>query len=107
LILANFEVPFGPASRQIDAVVITRRRAELVEEKALSGPVSGDLNGPWRLRDFSGNTLTLHGNPWVQAKDAKLAINDVMWDYQRRNPDIPRPRQGKFFSFDACVCIYP
>jgi len=107
LILVNFEVPFGSASRQIDAVVITPHRAELIEEKALSGPVSGDLNGPWRLRDFSGNTFTLHGNPWVQARDAKLALNDAMRDYQRRNPDFPRPPNGRFFSLDASVCIYP
>jgi hypothetical protein len=107
LILANFEVPLGTASRQIDAVVITPRRAELVEEKALSGPVSGHLNGSWQICDFSGTTHKLDGNPWVQAKEAKLALNDVMRDYQRRNPGVPLPVQGRFFSFDACVCIYP
>jgi hypothetical protein len=49
LILANFEVPPPAASRQIDFVVVGAHRAELVELKAITGPIVGGENGPWKM----------------------------------------------------------
>src|ERR1700746_2037879 len=108
LILANFEVAQGSSSVQIDFVVVTSKRAELLELKCLTGPVFGTENGPWKIEDPGGNQVTYPGmNPWEQARDAKLALNDAMRLYQRRDPNVPCPRRGRFFEFDARVCIYP
>jgi hypothetical protein len=47
LILANFEVFRGGASHEIDFVVITEKRAELVELKNITAAVKGGVNGAW------------------------------------------------------------
>jgi hypothetical protein len=108
LILANFEVGSGPSSCQIDFVVVAANRTELLELKCFSGPIFGDQNGTWRTEDRSGNVHILQGhNPWEQARDAKLALNDAMHEYGKRHPDVPVPIKGKFFEFDASVCVFP
>jgi Nuclease-related domain len=108
LILANFEIAQGSSSTQIDFVVITSKRAELLELKCFTGPVFGTENGPWKIKDPGGNLITYSGtNPWEQARGAKLALNDAMLLYQKRYPNVPGPRKGRYYEFDARVCIYP
>jgi Nuclease-related domain len=108
LIFANFEIAHGSTSAQIDFVVVTSKRAELLELKCLRGPVFGTENGPWKIEDPGGILVTYPGmNPWEQARDAKLALNDEMRLYQKREPNVRGPRKGRFFEFDARVCIYP
>lgn len=108
LILSNFEVPSGSASCQIDFVVVVSKRTELLELKCFSGRIFGDQNGLWRTEDHSGNVHVLQGhNPWEQARDAKLALNDAMHDYRKGRPDVPAPVKGRFFDLDASVCVFP
>jgi hypothetical protein len=64
LILANFEITKAGKSRQIDFIVITNTHAELLEHNALQGPIIGTDNGPWKLTDASGQSVTYPGeNP--------------------------------------------
>jgi hypothetical protein len=109
LILANFEVVRNSTSAQIDFVVVTCKRAELLELKCLTGPVFGTENEPWKIEDPSGNLVTYPAtkNPWQQAKDDKLIINDAMHQYRKRFPSVPSPLNGRFFDLDASVCVYP
>lgn len=108
LILANFEIPRQNASCQIDYVVVSPARTELVELKNFYGPLHGNENGRWMLTDPSGRQIPYESeNPWQQARNAKLFLNDAMRAYQKKNPAVPPPRSGRFFEFDACVCIYP
>src|SRR4051794_28643663 len=79
LILANFEISSRGASHQIDFVVVTDHRAELIELKNLTAPVRGCLNGPWQIETSAGSFVPYSGpNPWEQARDAKLALSDAM-----------------------------
>jgi Nuclease-related domain len=108
LILANFEIPRPKNSCQIDFVVATPARTELIELKNFDGPIFGGENGHWTLHDRSGKPFTHAGeNPWQQAKNAKLFLNDTMWKYLKNTPGVPSPHTGRFFEFDASVCIYP
>jgi hypothetical protein len=85
LILANFEIPRPKNSCQIDFVVVTPTRTELVELKNLDGPVFGGENGHWTQHDRSGRPVTHSGeNPWQQAKNAKLFLNDTMRNTSRK-----------------------
>ena len=79
LILANFEIAQGSSSTQIDFVVVTSERTELLELKCFTGPVFGTENGAWKIEGPGGNLEPYPGtNPWEQARDAKLALNDAM-----------------------------
>ena len=109
LILLKFEVLRSGISRQIDFVVITAKRAELIELKHLTAPVKGSANGAWELEISPGVFEQYTGiNPWKQAKDAKLALSDSMRDFARQRIDIPRPSRRQYYEqFDASVTIYP
>jgi hypothetical protein len=108
LVLVNFEVPNAKSSTQIDFLVVTSNRTELIELKNLNGPIVGTENGPWILTDYSGKVLPYgRTNPWQQARDAKLALNDALRRYAKTAPGTPSPIKGSFYDFDASVCIYP
>lgn len=108
LIFANFEVKVGKESRQIDFLVVTPTRSELVELKTLSGRLHGAENGPWMLFDSSGHISNhIEPNPWTQARDAKLAVSDAMHGFAKANStSVPGPISTRFFKeFGASVCI--
>lgn len=109
LILANFEISCAGAAHEIDFVVVTQTRAELIELKNFTAPVNGGVNGPWRIEKSPGHFVPYVGpNPWEQARDAKLALSDAMHDYASTRLAIPRPAKRRYFEeFDASVTVYP
>ncbi len=109
LILANFEITTGNAAHEIDFVVITESRAELIELKNISGPVRGGVNGPWQIETSPGLWVPYVGqNPWEQARDAKLALSDAMHEYAKTRAGIPGPTKRRYYEqFDASVTVYP
>jgi hypothetical protein len=109
LILANFEITKAGRSRQIDFIVITNTHSELLEHKALRGPVIGTDNGPWKLTNTSGQLVPYPGeNPWVQASQAKYLLSDVMFKFSEKAAGVPGPLNKAFYKeFDASVCVYP
>jgi hypothetical protein len=109
LILANFEVPSRGASHQIDFVVITEKRAELIELKNITAPVRGGVNGPWQIETSPGSFVPYsRPNPWEQARDAKLALSDAMHGFAKQRSDVPKPAKRRYFEqFDASVTFYP
>jgi energy-coupling factor transporter ATP-binding protein EcfA2 len=109
LILANFEITKAGKSRQIDFVVVTNTHTELLEHKALQGPIIGTENGPWKLTDATGQVVSYPGeNPWLQASQAKYLLSDLMFAFSQKSPPIPGPLNRAFYKeFDASVCIYP
>jgi len=109
LILANFEITKAGKSRQIDFVIITNTHAQLLEHKALQGPVIGTDNGPWKLTNAAGQVVIYPGeNPWVQASQAKYLLSDLMLAFSQKTAAIPGPLNKAFYrEFEASVCIYP
>lgn len=108
LILANFEVGSANRSRQIDFVVVTDSHTELLEHKNFNGPIFGSDNGPWKLKNFSGQFVGYPGeNPWSQASQAKFVLSDAMRAFSSSGA-APGPMNQAFYrEFDASVCIYP
>ena len=109
LILANFEVTCAGAAHEIDFVVITESRAELIELKNITAPVKGGVNGPWLIETSPGSFVPYLGpNPWEQARDAKLALSDAMHEYGRARSTVPGPAKRRYYEqFDASVSVYP
>ena len=109
LVLANFEITKAGKSRQIDFIVITNSHAELLEHKALQGPIIGTDNGPWKLTNSAGQLVTYPGeNPWFQASQSKYLLSDLMFAFSQKIAAIPGPLDRAFYrEFDASVCIYP
>ena len=109
LIFANFEVSSGSSSQQIDFVVITESRAELIELKQITAPVRGGINGLWEIETSPGLFVPYSGpNPWEQAKTAKLVLSDAMRKYAKGHPEVPKPAKPRYFEqFDASVSVYP
>jgi Nuclease-related domain len=109
LILANFEVSCGGSAREIDFVVVTQARAELIELKNLTAPVKGGVNGPWQIEASPGIFVPYSGpNPWEQARDAKLALSDAMHEYAKGRSEVPLPARRRYYEqFDASVSVYP
>ncbi len=105
VILANFEFP--KRGGQVDFVVITGQRTQLLELKCFACPVIGTENGPWKITDHSGVTHEYDRNPWTQTRDLRYALNDAMHAFRKRDPAIPGPAKGHYFSLDASVVIYP
>jgi hypothetical protein len=108
LILANFDVGNANRSRQVDFVVVTDSHTELLEHKNFNGPVFGSDNGPWKLKNFSGQFVGYPGeNPWSQASQAKFVLSDAMRAFSSGGA-APGPINQAFYrEFDASVCIYP
>lgn len=109
LLLANFEITKAGKSRQIDFVVVTNMHTELLEHKALQGPIIGTDNGPWKLTNTAGQVVTYPGeNPWVQVSQAKYLLSDLMLAFSQKTSTIPGPLNNAFYrEFDASVCIDP
>jgi hypothetical protein len=109
LILANFEIASAAAAHEIDFVVITEVRAELIELKNITAPLRGGVNGPWQIETSPGLVVPYVGpNPWEQARDAKLALSDAMHEYARTRTGIPGPAKRRYYEqFDASVTVYP
>lgn len=109
LILANFEIATGIAAHEIDFVVVTESRAELIELKNITGAVRGGVNGPWQIETSPGFWVPYVGqNPWEQARDAKLALSDAMHEYAKTRAGIPGPTKRRYYEqFDASVTVYP
>ena len=109
LILANFEIAFAGSAHEIDFVVITGSRAELIELKNITAPVKGGVNGPWQIETSPGLFVTYPGqNPWEQARDAKLALSDAMHEYAKTRAGVPAPTKRRYYEqFDASVTVYP
>ena len=107
VIFANFLA--GPRRRQIDFVIITERIASVVELKAFTRPVSGDINGQWSVYRADGETEIIKGeNPYCQALSTKYALSDAMEQFARRRGDIPIPSSRRFYeALDAALCFYP
>lgn len=109
LILANFEISRSGMAREIDFVVITETRAELIELKNITAPVKGGVNGRWQIETSPGSFVPYSGpNPWEQARDAKLALSDAMHDYAKKRSGVPGPSKRRYYEqFDASVTVYP
>jgi hypothetical protein len=108
LVLVNFEVQSRGTSRQIDFLVATAQRVELIELKEITAPIKGDTNGPWQIETAPGSFVPYAGpNPWVQARDAKFALSDAMHAFAKRGA-APLPSEKSFYKqFDASVAVYP
>jgi Nuclease-related domain len=109
LILSNFELVLASSSREIDFVVITEQRAELIELKHFTCPVKGTANGHWELEVSPQVFEPYTGpNPWEQAASAKMALSDAMREFARNRKEMPRPTRRQYFEeVDASVTIYP
>src|SRR5271170_7846834 len=108
LILANFDVGNANRSRQIDFVVVTESHTELLELKNFNGPILGSDNGPWKLKNFSGQFVEYPGeNPWAQASQAKFVLSDAMRAFSSGGAAPSAMNQAFYREFDASVCIFP
>ena len=105
VILANFEIPHGKG--QVDFLVVTPQRAQLIELKCFTGRISGGENGPWTITDQSGVVHEYPKNQWTQTRDLKYALNDFRHACPGRDSAIPGPTKGRYFDFDASVVIIP
>src|SRR2546427_1936468 len=92
-------VNFTAKSRQIDCVVVTTTQATLLDFKEIAGPVRGGVNGPWLIRAHGGGETRYPGeNPYGEVSTAKYALSDEMAAFQRRQPAVPTPRNGHFYT---------
>ncbi len=90
VILANVSID----GRQIDALVATGSLALVIEAKAFNRPVRGGENGPWQVRLASGQWKNFR-NPYVQAREASLAVRDAMSAFN--GSDAPYPGAAVVF----------
>ena len=95
--------------RQIDCVVVTPNQATLLDFKEITGPLRGELNGAWHIKQRGGGEVRYSGeNPYSQVSNAKYALSDEMGKFQRKHDEVPKPSKNKFFEqFEAAVCICP
>lgn len=108
IILANFTPPTRP--RQIDFFVVTERCAALIELKAFSQPVEGEINGEWALVLPDGSRKRLPSpNPYEQAVQCKYALSDEVRKLSAKDPDQWLiPGNDPFYkTVEGMVCIYP
>ncbi len=106
IILANFFVE----DQQIDFLVVTAAYpAAILELKNFQGPIFGEKNGFWSLRNLAGKRVRYPGiNPYQQAVNQKYKLSDLMGDYQEKTPGVPPPSGRRFFQdFTAFVCVFP
>ncbi|MDW9476930.1 AAA family ATPase [Sinorhizobium meliloti] len=90
VVLMNFHLH----GRQIDIVIITERRVQVVEAKASALPVFGKINGQW-TRPSSGAKPAQYPNAYQQALEAKNRLRDAMSGWRAI---------GKFYP-EACVAF--
>jgi hypothetical protein len=103
-VYANLQV-----ARQIDFLIVTATRAEVVElKRAGRDPIIGGINGRWE-RVVRGQRVGFpgDGNPYRQCHDAAYALGDAMRDYAR-SARAPQPPRGQFIrTLHPVVCLYP
>ena len=85
IVFANFEVE----SRQIDLLLALDELVLLIEAKGFTRPVRGGENGPWRVHLSSGHWKEFQ-NPYLQALNAALAVNDAAGDFDGTDPPPTR-----------------
>lgn len=90
IILANVSID----GQQIDALVATGSLVLVIEAKAFNRPVKGGENGPWQVRLASGQWKNFR-NPYVQAREAALAVRDAMCAFT--GSDAPYPGAAVVF----------
>ena len=93
IIFANISL----ASHQIDFIVALDGQALVIESKGYTRPVRGGENGPWQVQVASGDWKDFQrpGNPYVQARDAALAVKDAMRSFA--GADVPYPAAAVIF----------
>lgn len=84
IILANVSID----GQQIDALVVTGSLSLVIEAKAFNRPVKGGENGPWQVRLASGQWKNFR-NPYLQAREAALAVRDAMGAFNRSDAPYP------------------
>ncbi|MGH7181850.1 MAG: nuclease-related domain-containing protein, partial [Nitrospiraceae bacterium] len=86
IILANFYPPKFP--RQIDFLIVTERCAGLIELKAFTQQVEGNINGEWALVLPDGSRKKLPTpNPHEQVVQCKFALSDEVRKLSEKDPD--------------------
>ena len=106
---ATILVNFHADGRQIDCVVVTERQATMLDFKNLNGPIKGDMNGPWMLRDFGGSERRYEGeNPYQEVLSAKFALANALKQFHRTTGIGAAPSKGQFVRLlQAGVCVFP
>lgn len=89
IIFANISL----ASRQIDFVVSLDDLTLVIEAKGGTRPIRGGENGDWEFQVASG--WKAFRNPYVQARDAALAVKDAMLSFF--DADVPYPAAALIF----------
>jgi hypothetical protein len=105
-IYANFFAT-GKQQRQVDLLAVTAVRCVQVEVKnfARDLPLIGTANGPWRQVLPNGTERQSDRNYFWQAREATLAVSDVMRTLARRGHV---PADGPFYRHvDTVICMYP
>ena len=93
VILSNINLE----SRQIDFIVGLDGLALVIEAKGFTRPIQGGENGPWQVQIASGDWKNFQSpsNPYVQARDAALAVRDAMRSFGGGN--VPYPAASVIF----------
>jgi nuclease-like protein len=84
VVFANIYV----GGRQVDLVVATDRSVLVLENKSVTGPVSGSGNGDWKVQTASGRWKKIR-NPYLQTVNAGLALRDAMRAFSGEEPRYP------------------
>ena len=84
IIFANVSI----RGHQIDAIVATERQVLVIEAKGFHRSIKGNTNGPWQVRLASGQWKEFR-NPYVQARDAALALRDAMLAFTGSHAPYP------------------
>ena len=95
IILSNFSL----GACQIDFVVALDDLALVIEAKGYTRPVRGGENGPWQVQLASGDWKDFR-NPYVQARDAALAVKDAMSSLTAAGVSYPYPSAALVFVPD-------
>lgn len=94
-LFANFEV----GGHEIDLLVVTPNGLFLVELKKVNGPVTGAVNGEWRVLNGIGE-YTLHGgrgeNPFQQMRTQYRVLGEFL---ERRKRDFLSPAKADATRF--------
>lgn len=90
IVLANISIK----GRQIDTIAATDSLVLVVEAKGSSRAVRGGENGPWQVRVASGQWKDFR-NPYIQTRDAALAIRDAMRSFG--GTEVPYPAAALVF----------
>lgn len=94
-LFANFEV----GGHEIDLLVVTPNGLFLIELKKVNGPITGAVNGEWRVLTGIGE-YTLHGgrgeNPFQQMRTQYRVLSEFL---ERRKRDFLSPAKANATRF--------